>query len=247
MRDPPDQALLVGTHPRARVISALLVPALAGFVLLFGTHLFRYWLNRQGGYKLLFATALAGAILLALARALVVIAGKEHVPEWWYAYASFQMSETVGLSVLLALVCAFLINLGFSRTRAAKLVSRNGGDLIECLLEDCLVRNAPVELTMSSGKAYIGFPRESGLTVSGESDIAIVPLASGYRDNEKKTLVVTTDYSETVYELVFENGTLSYDDFQVILPLNEVASARYFDRDAYNHLNRSGQVSVNGT
>ena len=66
------------------MISALLVPALAGFVLLFGTHLFRYWLNRQGGYKLLFVTALAGAVLLALARGVVVFVGKERVPQSWY-------------------------------------------------------------------------------------------------------------------------------------------------------------------
>ena len=93
---------------------------------------------------------------------------------------------------------------------------------------------------MSNGKAYIGSPRESGLTVTGESDIAIVPLASGYRD-EKKTLAITTHYASTVYELVYEKQRLSYDDFQVILPLKEVASARYFDTDAYHHLQRSGE------
>ena len=164
------------------MISALLVPALAGFVLLFGTHLFRYWLNRQGGYKLLFVTALAGAVLLALARGVVVFVGKERVPQSWYDYAPFEMSETVALSLLIAIVCAFLINCVCGRPKAARLVSRNTGDLVECLLEDCLERNGLVELTMSNGKAYIGFPRESGLTVTGESDIAIVPLASGYRD-----------------------------------------------------------------
>ncbi len=223
------------------MISALLVPALAGFILLFGTKVFRYWLNRQGGYKLLFTTALAGGILLALARAVVVAVGVEHVPEWWYDYAPFKWSETVGLSLLLAIVIAMLINLILWKSYAAKLVSRTSGDLIECLLEDCLERNALVELTMSNGKVYIGLPRNSGLTVTGEADIAIVPLASGFRHNEKKTLEITTHYASTLGKFIYEKRELDFDDFQVILPLNEVASARYFNPRAYDHLQQTGQ------
>ena len=222
------------------MVSALLVPALAGFVLLFGTHLSRYWLNRQGGYKLLFATALAGGILLALARGIVVVVGKEHIPPGWYDYAPFDMSETVGLSVLLAVAGATLINCVCWKSFAARLASQNGGDLIECLLEKCLVRNALVELTMGNGKVYVGFPRESGLTITGESDIAMVPLASGYRDEKNKTITITTHYASALHQLVYTKEKLSFDDFQVILPLKEVASARHFDPEAHSHLQPGG-------
>ena len=226
------------------MIGALLVPALAGFILLFGTKVFRYWLNRQGGYKLLFATALAGAVLLALARGVEIALGDQFIPSWWDNYAPFEWSATVGLSVLIAVVLAVLINLGVWKSYAAKLVSRNSGDLIECLLEDCLEQNALVELTMSNGKVYIGFPRESGLTVTGESDIAIVPLKSGYRDEQTKTLEITTNYAPTLHTLVYENRMLSLDDFQVVLPLKEVASARYHQENAYDQLQMTGREGI---
>ena len=218
------------------MVSALLVPALAGFILLFGTNLFRYWLNRQGGYKLLFATAFAGGILLALSRAILVGGGEVWVPRWWEHYAPFEMSETVALSVLLAAVLAFLINCLCWKGFAARLVSRSSGDLIECLLEDSLVQNGLVELSMSNGKSYVGFPRDSGVTVTGgDADIAIVPLMSGYRHEARRTLEVTTQYAETLSDFVYEGG-LTFDDFQVVLPLREVVSARRFDLDAYDSL-----------
>ena len=90
---------------------------------------------------------------------------------------------------------------------------------------------------MENGKVYVGVPRESGVAVTGESDIAVVPLISGYRDEGMKTINVTTHYAKTLNELTTDaENKLSFDDFQVILPMSEVKSARLFDPLAYQLL-----------
>lgn len=223
------------------MVTALLIPALAGFLLLFITNLSRFWLNRQSGYKLFFATACAGVFVLILARVLAIhLIGSESIPDWWYRYAPFEMSETFAISLLMSILLAGVINCFVDRNKAAWQVAGLNGDLIECLLEELLVRNALVELTMANGKVYVGFPRESGVTVTGESDIALVPLASGYRDEVDKTMVVTTRYDQTLDALVgHRNSQLRFDDFQVILPMREVKSARFFDPQAYMSLQNS--------
>ena len=158
------------------MVTALLVPALAGFLLLSITHLSRYWLNRQSGYKLFFATAAAGGLLVVTARYLVVfVIDPAFFSSSWDEYAPFELSRTLAVTVILAVLMASIINLVVDSNSAARLIARTSGDLIECLLEDVKEQNGLVELTMENGKVYVGLPRESGVAVTGESDIAVVP------------------------------------------------------------------------
>ena len=220
------------------MVTALLVSALAGFLLLSITHLSRYWLNRQSGYKLFFATAAAGGLLMVTARCLVVfVIDPAFFSSSWDEYAPFELSKTLAVTVILAVLMASIINLVVDSNSAARLIARTSGDLIECLLEDVKEQNGLVELTMENGKVYVGLPRESGVAVTGESDIAVVPLISGYRDEGRKTFNVTTHYAKTLKELTTDGeNELSFDDFQVFLPMSEVKSARLFDPLAYRML-----------
>lgn len=64
---------------------------------------------------------------------------------------------------------------------------------------------------------------------------------SGYIDETDKTLVVTTRYEDTLLDLAGGEGHLTLDDFQVILPMREVCSARFFDPHAYELLQDQGE------
>ncbi len=48
---------------------------------------------------------------------------------------------------------------------------------------------------MKTGKSYIGFAWESGVSTSGVTDVAVLPLASGYRDSDTQELKITTHYA----------------------------------------------------
>ena len=51
----------------------------------------------------------------------------------------------------------------------------------------------------------------------------MIPLASGYRDNETQVLKMTTYYTDTLSEY---KGNLG--DFQIVVPRSEIASVRKF-------------------
>ena len=85
-----------------------------------------------------------------------------------------------------------------------------------------------VELSLRSGKSYIGFALQSGIAISGESDISMIPMASGYRNKDTQEPEITTHYAP-----VIEGSELDYTDFQVIIPKSEIVSARLFDPELY--------------
>lgn len=80
----------------------------------------------------------------------------------------------------------------------------------------------------------MGFASESGVAADGDSDIALIPLVSGYRRDDTKELVLTTHYA-TALDMCLQDKLpgLKLDDFQVVLPRAEIASARAFNTQAY--------------
>lgn len=222
-------------------LGLLLIPALGGYYLLARCFVSRYWVARQSGYALFFSAAIAGALLLFAARLVAVLLPLDPAGSfliWWGTHAPFEYAGTVLVSALLALVFAEAINLVASKHRWARKAARAGGDLIECLIQEAVESKGRqlVEVSTKSSKCYIGFAQESGVTASGEPDIAIVPLASGYRDGRAE-LRITTHYLPALME-----SELELAEFRVVIPLAEVASARRFDPDAYKILQRTNSI-----
>ena len=156
-------------------------PTLAGFLLLILARSSRYWAMRQSGHQLVFASAITGVFLFAIARLLVVwLTGKFPAVECgWSSFAPFEYSGAVGFSFVLALVCSGVWNLCFARDpyRAAKQAALRSGDMVEWLLQDSADNNKFVEVSLKSGKSYIGLARESGVSRrQGEPDIALIPV-----------------------------------------------------------------------
>ena len=86
-----------------------------------------------------------------------------------------------------------------------------------------------VELAMENGKSYIGFPLDSGITTSGDSDVSVLPVMSGYRDKDTKDLQITVFYDD----MLSDRDGRPLEDFMIALPKNQVLSARLFDLDIY--------------
>ncbi|MCS0080807.1 hypothetical protein WL057_17715 [Vibrio alginolyticus] len=143
------------------------------------------------------------------------------------------------LTLAFAYIAAFLKSLKYS------LSSRNGFSL---LLD--IVRNNPLEyfvvdaaltfvdddqdskvvcVTLSSGKVYIGFCIGGNNVTQGSLEhIEIIPIRSGFRENETQNLVIVNDYEE----YFLEQGA-DIEEFVVVLPTSEVVSYQYFDLAAY--------------
>ena len=219
------------------------MPALSGYVLLGWTYVSRYWFARQSGYSLFFAAAVAGVVLLAVARLIVVLLHlciPSEIYARWHSYAPFDYSGTVMVGTLLAIVLPPLINLATDKHKWATRFARASGDLIECLIQEAIESGGKqlVEVSTKSSKCYIGFAQESGVAAGSESDIAISPVLSGYRHSKTRDLIITTNYARALLGSDWKSG-LSIEDFRVVIPRAEVAFARHFDPDAYELFRRT--------
>ena len=224
-------------------LGLLLIPALGGYYLLSRALVSRYWVARQTGYKLFFSAALAGMVLLVAARLFAVSLPSdwaEPIVAWWRDFAPFDYAGTVLISVMLAIVAPVVANIFSDKTKCAMRTAKAHGDLIECLMQEAVDSKGRmlVEVSTKGSKCYIGFAQESGVAATSESDIAISPIASGYRDGETRDLKITTNYAPAL-----AGSDLNLEDFRVLIPLSEVASARRFDPDAYQLLRRTNVAS----
>ena len=227
----------------------LFIPALGGYWLLTRTYFWRFQTRRESGYSLFFASAAAGTILLGVARLITSLAEGRcpEVEKIWATYAPFDYSGTIFVSALVALAVPPLMNRLVGEYAAAKKSAKDNGDLIEWVIQDSLDRRALVEITTKSGKSYIGFARESGITAQGETDVGLIPLASGYRRPATRELVITTRYATALRRcLDSDSPDMRFEDFQVVLPTSEIVSARLFAAGTYKLLLASSQPRRNG-
>ena len=228
----------------------LLIPALGGYWFLNHCNWTRFNAARASGYHLFFQAAIAGAGLVVVAY-IITWLGFYLCPQGgqlWSSLVPFAYSGTAVLSAVLGLLSPPILNCFHGKEEATRQAALDKGDLIELLLAESTERQAFVELTLRSGKSYIGLALNSGLQAHDESDIALIPLASGYRDPDTQELEITTYYApvidEWLEELEEENERPAprqemeprlenLEDFRIIVPMSELVSARLFDLDVY--------------
>ena len=224
----------------------LLIPALGGYWFLMHCYRTRFSVERASGYHLFFQTAIAGGLLVVFAYMLTSLGAFLCPPsnDLWTSFVPFPYSGTAILSALLGVVLPPVINYGYGKEDAAKQAAEESSELIELLLAESVGRQIYVELSLKSGKSYIGFALNTGLGVNSESDIAIIPALSGYRSHDTHELEITTDYAPVILDFVKRVQVLEdlrdfLRDFRIVFPLAEVVSARLFDEDVYRRFQQN--------
>ena len=160
------------------VCDTTLEATLVGFLAVFFLNVARYWLIHQVGYWVFLPVLTAGTAFLWIAdtglAALEQILGTEH-GDW--------MPSTL-CAMMLAVSTAILANVLIGRESSSRLAAKWRGNLMECLMQDSIDSGCLVELTLETGKSYVGRAVDSGVYTSSDSDVSIIPIFSGHRDRE---------------------------------------------------------------
>ena len=216
-------------------LGLFLIPVVSGYWFLTHLHRTRYGALRDKGYHVFFRAVIAGVILAFIAHVSIFVLNPL-VPEisaMWDTFIPLSYSGTTMLTLLLAFVLPFIGNYFYDEERAARRAAMESGDLIELLIAESIKDQRLIELSLRSGKSYIGFALESGITRQGESDIALIPMASGYRNKDTHELEITTNYAPVIQKSLEMMSKLAYKDFRVVIPMVEIVSARVFHPEAY--------------
>lgn len=211
----------------------LLLPLMGGFLFFYATHLLRFYAQRLDGYKLLFFVAVAGTCLASAARLIVIILARTPAGApllyWWRIFSPFPYSGTSAVAFVLGPLLALVANLFVGREKAKDIeIRRHGNSLIQ-LLHRAEREKLLISITLESRKWYVGWVAESPNLRPDERYFSLLPFTSGYRDKDTLETYRTVFYEDA---LTADRG--SAKEFVMILPLEGVQVANFFDPDVYN-------------
>ena len=151
----------------------------------------------------------------------------------WPDIQPFPYAWTLGSSLALGPVAAWLVNLFYDEEMASINALLAGNDSMERLLfEAALFDDKLVEVTLVSGKVYAGWVLGS-TAIRDRKYVEVMPIASGYRSDETLMVRFTTNYAQ-----VLELDEIDWDDHRVVIPISEIRTARPFDMDIYKRFQR---------
>ncbi|MDX3773523.1 hypothetical protein QE250_05280 [Chromatiaceae bacterium AAb-1] len=219
----------------------------------------KYKLSRIEGYSLYFYIGFWGTIWTLFAIVIFFLLDLFNLPSALLKKSGFHFKifETASaftlaeVKQLILCIGTLLITLGIAlfrksyfkvfKSRRRKLMLKAAkSNAMELLLFESINNYRPLAFTMDSDKVYVGFVSDFD-PIDGKIDfITILPLLSGYRD-EQKSLKFTTNYYEH-YTNHLGDKAQSPDDpetwelmekFQIMVPSTEIVTVSGFDIDAY--------------
>ena len=136
---------------------------------------------------------------------------------------------------MLGVLAPVLLNRFFDQEKAERRIVNQSGDLIELLIAESIERGKLIEVSLRSGKSYIGFALVTRVASWPESQVSMFPMSSGYRDKDTRELKITTHYAPVVLgyledrQVPIESFSELLRDFRVVIPRSEIVSVRLFD------------------
>lgn len=215
-------------------LGLLLVPALAGYILQTRLHRYRYRTLRESGQHVVFRSAVTGGILLLLAQLSVDIIIKRYIPTPVnYINCLFGSDYTAAalLSFFMALMVWPVVNTRTTRYDAAIHAAGENGELKGVFITEALVGSELVEVSLNTGKVYIGQIVQSGIGMSSQFDFMIVPTYSGFRNRETQELEITQHYSHTIKRMMEKDQ--AWSEFSIVISISDVVSVRFFYPELY--------------
>ena len=210
-----------------------IIPLLCGYWFLTHYNFTKFRSLRDSGYHVLFRSAITGLGLFVLSylvmRVVEYVFPDNQIFVAWQNWMPIENSVALTFTIFIATFLPIVLNFLYDEIKAARKVAEQNGDFIELLIDQSINEELPVELSLRSGKSYVGYVIESQLARQSEVDIVLVPIASGYRKIETRELEITIHYSSIIKEF----GKKVIKDFRIAIPMSELVSARLFDQEVY--------------
>lgn len=201
----------------------LLLPLLGGYLFLRWWNPTRFHALRAEKERLLLMAALPGLASLIIAFAVVKGLGAAFpcaswpripcIPAWWKSNVPFDYLGTSLLAFALGASVWWPWNKWFCEQKVAldKVIDEDQIPF-ELLLKKAQDQTKTVSVTMSNGKVYVGWVTHTFNPALPTRFIQILPIKSGYRDENTKWLEFTTFYSRALDQLEkdFERKAVEY-------------------------------------
>jgi hypothetical protein len=238
----------------------LILPVIGGYYFTNNWNVTHFRSAREEGHRLYFRAVLYGTVLFTVVYLLRVLLIKFVAP-----YASFEVLLEELVSPLLkpdkdgfrlsaiAITSFYSLFIGvtlwkplnylFPRDHFLKKAVQNND--FERLIHNAVEKDSPLCMTVENQKVYVGFVVKTTDPSQDRKTLGILPVMSGYRRPDGR-MQFTTYYSDVYEEIELgEKGRLAHltpDDFEIVIPVDQIASANMFDILAYEEFGRKSQA-----
>lgn len=117
-------------------------------------------------------------------------------------------------------------------------VAKDNGELMGVFVTEAIGTGRPVEVSLDTGKVYIGQIIQSGIGMNSQFELMIVPSLSGYRDHETNELIITHSYLQARLEKYQD-----WQDLKIVMSLSRIVSVRYFDSCLYEKFSNQDELN----
>jgi len=141
------------------------------------------------------------------------------------------------LAMLLGFLFAFIGNLFPTEAMTRNLIAKmtiEKADPLEMLFLKAVNEEKNILITLKNHKAYAGRITKEISPASPLEHIQILPIRSGYREQDTKILHLPLSYEKVFLELIKDESAISIQDFQIVIPASEIISAHIFDQETYD-------------
>ena len=238
------------------------LPLIGGFAFVTGLWSLRWRSARQDSQRLYYRAALWGVLLASVMAAvhtlLLLWPLYRHGFDWLNASALrplFMTKDTLPDQSLtirahVAIVCVYALFIGIvappvwngagswlskgsGRDRRVRINQASITDPLELLLSRSLLNGEAIQVTLSTGKVYVGYVLAAPDPDLPTKFITLQPLMSGQRDSDGK-VTYTTFYDQILTEFEADPATKdALDSFQQVIPVDKVVTLSGFNLDAY--------------
>lgn len=202
--------------------SSVIFPVIIGYLFLTNHVKYKYDSINLNGYQLFLSSAVFGFVIYGLVYLLVYLLINLTTEQ------EVRFDDLIMFYITLSL---FLYYMVFHNIRLSSVDAENykrsalqRGDIIAALIVEANQENKTIEITLKNRKVYIGSPVFNLPSKNNETDIALIPASSGYRDEDELELYLTNHYFD-------------FTGYSVRHPVNivksEVLSARIFEPEVY--------------
>lgn len=217
----------------------LLLPLLGGYILVTQLNITKIAVARYSGQRLIFASAIAGVVLVVASR-IFVMTTIHLTPEvgiiWKQYVLSHQFSGTAFSAFLLGIFGIWPINKIYNEERSLNYVLNHYADEQSRFFYQAMVDERLVQITLSDGKVYVGLIQSTALNILHTSNayVSILPTVSGYRKESSRKVKLTTFYDQ-IYEAIKDGKVtqVTNKDFVKVIPVGMVTIAGIFQEEVY--------------
>ncbi len=173
------------------------------------------------------------------------------VVAWVKTYLPFPFSGSLLATLAVGVALGWVSRVRWTRVSSLRRVLVEHGGGLRNFLLDAGDEGAPVMLTMSNRKVYVGFVLAApGL--QKQEYVKILPTISGSRDDTTMRVVFTTPYTRAFEDIQRRQAggepvSATIDAFGIILPVDEIASACRFDAETYGRYFARSRMRLHGT